>query len=137
VIVAEDADIAVAVKAICGSKFRTAGQVCILLSPTRFLVHKSIAPRSPAPWPNIQGLEGVDGLEDGTQMGPPLATQRRSPRWAATRDALDVAPPCSRRAGIGDAGNSCNPRCSRVPLTPGTFNDEPFVPGAGIRTSRR
>src|SRR5947207_13610049 len=41
VIVCEDADIALAVKAVAAAKFRNAGQVCI--SPTRFLVHKSIA----------------------------------------------------------------------------------------------
>src|SRR5205823_11498321 len=40
VIVCEDADIALAVKAVAAAKFRNAGQVCI--SPTRFLVHKSI-----------------------------------------------------------------------------------------------
>ena len=40
VIVAEDADIALAVKAAGAAKFRNAGQVCI--SPTRFLVHDSI-----------------------------------------------------------------------------------------------
>ena len=40
VIVADDADVALAVKAAGGAKFRNAGQVCI--SPTRFLVHNSI-----------------------------------------------------------------------------------------------
>ena len=40
VIVCEDADIALAVKAAGAAKFRNAGQVCI--SPTRFLVHESI-----------------------------------------------------------------------------------------------
>src|SRR5439155_10253288 len=40
VIVAEDAEIALAVKAAGGAKFRNAGQVCI--SPTRFLVHRSL-----------------------------------------------------------------------------------------------
>ncbi len=43
VIVAEDADIAQAVKAAGAAKFRNAGQVCI--SPTRFLVHNSILRR--------------------------------------------------------------------------------------------
>ncbi|MBK5153771.1 aldehyde dehydrogenase family protein, partial [Burkholderia sp. R-69608] len=37
VIVAEDADVALAIKAAGAAKFRNAGQVCI--SPTRFLVH--------------------------------------------------------------------------------------------------
>ena len=40
VIVAEDADIDLAVKCAGAAKFRNAGQVCI--SPTRFLVHNSI-----------------------------------------------------------------------------------------------
>ncbi|MFM0093948.1 aldehyde dehydrogenase family protein, partial [Paraburkholderia sediminicola] len=40
VIVAEDADVALAIKAAGAAKFRNAGQVCI--SPTRFLVHNSI-----------------------------------------------------------------------------------------------
>src|SRR6185312_8603532 len=41
VIVCEDADIPLAVKAVAAAKFRNAGQVCI--SPTRFLVHRSVA----------------------------------------------------------------------------------------------
>jgi succinate-semialdehyde dehydrogenase / glutarate-semialdehyde dehydrogenase len=41
VIVCEDADLDLAVKTLAGVKFRNAGQVCI--SPTRFLVHRSIA----------------------------------------------------------------------------------------------
>ena len=45
VIVAEDADIAQAVKAAGAAKFRNAGQVCI--APTRFLVHNSIKRRFP------------------------------------------------------------------------------------------
>jgi succinate-semialdehyde dehydrogenase / glutarate-semialdehyde dehydrogenase len=40
VIVAEDADVALAVKAAGSAKFRNAGQVCI--APTRFLVHNRI-----------------------------------------------------------------------------------------------
>ena len=40
VIVCDDADVALAVKAAGVAKFRNAGQVCI--SPTRFLVHRSI-----------------------------------------------------------------------------------------------
>mgnify|MGYP000488177894 CR=1 FL=1 len=40
VIVAEDADLELAVKSSGAAKFRNAGQVCI--SPTRFLVHESI-----------------------------------------------------------------------------------------------
>ena len=48
VIVAEDADVALAVKAAGAAKFRNAGQVCI--SPTRFLVHNSIRTNSRRRW---------------------------------------------------------------------------------------
>src|SRR6187455_3122509 len=75
VIVCEDADIAVAVKAIAAAKFRNAGQVCI--SPTRFLVHKSIANDfAQALTDHAKGLKVGDGLAEGTQMGP-LANPRR------------------------------------------------------------
>jgi succinate-semialdehyde dehydrogenase/glutarate-semialdehyde dehydrogenase len=47
VIVAEDADLALAVKAAGAAKFRNAGQVCI--SPTRFLVHNASRTNSRAP----------------------------------------------------------------------------------------
>src|SRR3954468_24519704 len=40
VIVADDADVALAVRAAGAAKFRNAGQVCI--SPTRFLVHNAV-----------------------------------------------------------------------------------------------
>src|SRR5437868_3988732 len=75
VIVCEDADIALAVKAVAAAKFRNAGQVCI--SPTRFLVHKSIAGDfAQALTDHAKGLKVGDGLTEGTQMGP-LANPRR------------------------------------------------------------
>ena len=49
VIVCEDADLELAVKTLGAAKFRNAGQVCI--SPTRFLVHRSVARISERPWP--------------------------------------------------------------------------------------
>ena len=75
VIVCEDADIELAVKASGGAKFRNAGQVCI--SPTRFLVHESVrADFVAALTRHAQGLKVGDGLAEGTQMGP-LANPRR------------------------------------------------------------
>ena len=135
VIVAEDADIAIAVKAIVGAKFRNAGQVCI--SPTRFLVHKSIRAEFASALTNhAKGLKVGDGLEEGTQMGP-LANPRRLAAMAEfTRDALERgATLLAGGARIGDAGNFWQPTVfADVPLTSRIFNDEPFGPMAGIRT---
>src|SRR5579871_7052962 len=67
VIVCEDADIALAVKTAGAAKFRNAGQVCI--SPTRFLVHESIARDfAQALADHARGLKVGDGLAEGTQM---------------------------------------------------------------------
>ena len=75
VIVCEDADIALAVKAAGAAKFRNAGQVCI--SPTRFLVHKSVAHDFAQAFAEYaKALKVGDGLTEGTQMGP-LANPRR------------------------------------------------------------
>jgi succinate-semialdehyde dehydrogenase / glutarate-semialdehyde dehydrogenase len=76
VIVAEDADVALAVKSAGAAKFRNAGQVCI--SPTRFLVHESIRNEfASALVKQAQALKVGDGLTEGTQMGP-LANPRRA-----------------------------------------------------------
>jgi len=135
VIVAEDADIALAVKCAGGAKFRNAGQVCI--SPTRFLVHKSIAAEfGRALAAHAQGLTVGDGLAEGTQMGP-LANPRRMAAMAElTADA--VAQGATLLAGgerIGEAGNFWQPTIlADVPTSARMFNDEPFGPMAGIRS---
>src|SRR5436190_7214160 len=75
VIVCEDADIALAAKASGAAKFRNAGQVCI--SPTRFLVHRSIHDEFvQALVAQAQKLKLGDGLAEGTTLGP-LANVRR------------------------------------------------------------
>lgn len=134
VIVAEDADIALAVKAAGGAKFRNAGQVCI--SPTRFLVHRSIARDfGDALAAHAKGLKVGDGLAEGTQMGP-LANPRRLTAMAElTEDA--VAKGATLLHGgerIGSAGNFWQPTVlADVPLQARVFNDEPFGPMAAIR----
>ena len=134
VIVAEDADLALAVKAAGGAKFRNAGQVCI--SPTRFLVHKSIAQDFAAALAaHAKSLKVGDGLADGTQMGP-LANPRRLTAMAeVTQDA--VAKGAKLLTGgerIGEAGNFWQPTIlADVPLNAKVFNDEPFGPVAAIR----
>lgn len=135
VIVCEDADIALAVKASAAAKFRNAGQVCI--SPTRFLVHKSIAKDFAGAFAkHAEGLKVADGLAEGVQMGP-LANPRRLTAMAElTQDAVDKgATLLSGGARIGDAGNFWQPTVlADVPKTARVFNDEPFGPMAAIQT---
>src|SRR5258706_5837511 len=129
VIVAEDADIALAVKAAGGAKFRNAGQVCI--SPTRFLVHERIRKDfAAALTKQAQGLKVGDGLAEGTQMGP-LANPRRLTAMAEfTQDAVQRgATVLSGGERIGHVGNFWQPTVlTDVPLDAKVFNDEPFGP---------
>ena len=135
VIVTEDADIALAIKTTSAAKFRNAGQVCI--SPTRFLVHKSIRTDfATALAKHAQSLKVGDGLADGTQMGP-LANPRRLTAMAEfTKDAVQRgATVLAGGERIGDAGNFWQPTVlADVPLEAKVFNDEPFGPMAAIRS---
>ncbi|OGB25825.1 MAG: NAD-dependent succinate-semialdehyde dehydrogenase [Burkholderiales bacterium RIFCSPLOWO2_02_FULL_57_36] len=135
VIIAEDADVALAVKCAGAAKFRNAGQVCI--SPTRFLVHESIRSEfEQALVKHAQGLKVGDGLAEGTQMGP-LANPRRLTAMAEfTKDAVERgATLLSGGERIGDAGNFWQPTIlSNVPLEAKVFNEEPFGPMAAVRS---
>ena len=134
VIIAEDADIELAIKTTSGAKFRNAGQVCI--SPTRFLVHERVKKEfAQALAKHAQGLKVGDGLNEGTQMGP-LANPRRV---AVMADFLQdaVARGAKVLAGgerIAGAGNFWQPTILEdVPIEAKVFNDEPFGPMAAIR----
>ncbi len=134
VIVAEDADLELAVKMSAAAKFRNAGQVCI--APTRFLVHESVRQDFTAALARYaQGLKVGDGLADGTQMGP-LANPRRV---AAMSEVVDDAVKrgvtvAAGGARIGAAGNFFAPTVlADVPLDAKVFNDEPFGPVAAVR----
>ncbi|UUZ70242.1 NAD-dependent succinate-semialdehyde dehydrogenase [Polaromonas sp. P2-4] len=135
VIVAEDADVELAVKAAGGAKFRNAGQVCI--SPTRFLVHESIRNDFAAALvKHAQGLKVGDGLDEGIHMGP-LANPRRLTAMAEfTQDAVQRgAKVAAGGERIGDLGNFWAPTVlTDVPLDAKVFNDEPFGPMAAIRS---
>jgi succinate-semialdehyde dehydrogenase/glutarate-semialdehyde dehydrogenase len=134
VIVAEDADVNLAVKAAGGAKFRNAGQVCI--SPTRFLVHESLRNDfAGALAKYAQGLKVGEGSGEGVQMGP-LANSRRLTAMADfARDAVERG--ASIVAGgerIGEVGNFYAPTIlNDVPLDAKVFNEEPFGPMAAIR----
>ncbi|MEV7144264.1 NAD-dependent succinate-semialdehyde dehydrogenase [Streptomyces tauricus] len=75
VIVCADADPVQAARRAARAKFANAGQVCT--SPSRFLVHESLAEDFTAEF--VKAAEAVvvgDGLTEGTTMGP-LANERR------------------------------------------------------------
>ena len=134
VIVAEDADVELAVKAAGAAKFRNAGQVCI--SPTRFLVHNSLRDAfAQALVKHAEGLKVGDGLAEGTTLGP-LANARRIAAMAsvvenARKHGATVATGGER---IGSAGNFFAPTVlTDVPLEADVFNNEPFGPVAAIR----
>jgi succinate-semialdehyde dehydrogenase/glutarate-semialdehyde dehydrogenase len=134
VIVAEDADVTLAVKAAGAAKFRNAGQVCI--SPTRFLVHESIKNDFAAALVKYtQGLKVGDGAAEGTTMGP-LANPRRITAMAEfTQDAIKAGATVAHGGErIGTEGNFWQPTVlTDVPLEAKVFNDEPFGPMAAIR----
>lgn len=135
VIVAEDGDIALAVKAAGAAKFRNAGQVCI--SPTRFLVHHKIADEFAKVFAAHAGSFKVgDGLADGTNMGPLANDRRLTAMQAITKDALAKgAKLLTGGERIGTEGNFFAPTVlSHVPLDADVVNNEPFGPIAAIRT---
>ncbi|KAI5914136.1 NAD-dependent succinate-semialdehyde dehydrogenase [Thauera sp. 2A1] len=134
VIVCDDADIELAVKAAGGAKFRNAGQVCI--APTRFLVHESVHDQFAAALArHAASLKVGDGLASGTQMGP-LANPRRVTAMAdflqdAVQRGATVATGGER---LGSPGNFFAPTVlTDVPLDARVFNDEPFGPVAAVR----
>ncbi|WP_457336803.1 NAD-dependent succinate-semialdehyde dehydrogenase [Rhizobacter sp. P5_C2] len=135
VIVADDADVALAVKAAGGAKFRNAGQVCI--SPTRFLVHSSVkAEFSQALVAHAQKLKLGDGLAEGTTLGP-LANARRLGAMAKVVDDARKRGATVATGGerVGSSGNFFAPTVLvDVPLDADVFNNEPFGPVAAIRT---
>ena len=135
VIVAEDADVALAVKSAGAAKFRNAGQVCI--APTRFLVHESIKNEfATALVAYSQGLKVGNGATEGTTMGP-LANPRRVTAMAEfTQDAIAQGATVAHGGErLGSEGNFWQPTIlTDVPLNAKVFNDEPFGPMAAIRS---
>ncbi|USX16881.1 NAD-dependent succinate-semialdehyde dehydrogenase [Oxalobacteraceae bacterium OTU3CAMAD1] len=134
VIVAEDADVALAVAASGGAKFRNAGQICI--APTRFLVHNSIkAEFTRALVAHAESLKLGDGMDDGTTLGPLANARRVAAMSQVVEDArskgAEVATGGQR---VGTSGNFFAPTIlADVPLNAMVFNDEPFGPIAAVR----
>lgn len=134
VIVAEDADVALAVKAAGAAKFRNAGQVCI--SPTRFLVHRSLVDEfSQALVKHAESLRLGDGLAEGTTLGP-LANPRRVAAMAKLMDDARAKGAKIATGGerVGSSGNFFAPTViTDVSLDADVFNNEPFGPVAAVR----
>ncbi|TAM89625.1 MAG: NAD-dependent succinate-semialdehyde dehydrogenase [Candidimonas sp.] len=134
VIIADDADLDLAVAVSSKAKFRNAGQVCI--SPTRFLVHRGVVDEFTQAFVRYaESLKLGDGLAQDTTLGP-LANPRRV---AAMASVVDDA----RRRGatvltggerVGAAGNFYAPTViAGLTTEADLFNKEPFGPVAGIR----
>jgi len=134
VIVCDDADITMAVKAAGGAKFRNAGQVCI--SPTRFLVHNAVREEfEKALVATAQKVRLGDGLAEGTTMGP-LANARRLTAMAKVLDDARKKGATVAAGGerVGTTGNFFAPTVlTGVPLDADVFNNEPFGPVAAVR----
>ncbi|WP_420995717.1 NAD-dependent succinate-semialdehyde dehydrogenase [Cupriavidus sp. 30B13] len=135
VIVARDADVALAASITAAAKFRNAGQVCI--SPTRFLVHRDVAAAfAEAFVAHGESLVVGHGLAAGTSLGP-LANPRRLAAMEAlvgnaTQAGARLACGGSRLAG---EGNFFAPTVLLdVPQHAAVFNEEPFGPLAAMRS---
>lgn len=133
VIVAEDADLALAVKASAAAKFRNAGQVCI--SPTRFLVHHSLVDAfGRALVEHAEALQLGDGLLDETSLGP-LANPRRVTAMAKLVEDARAKGATIATGGrrVDRAGNFFEPTVlTVVSRDADVFNHEPFGPIAAI-----
>jgi succinate-semialdehyde dehydrogenase/glutarate-semialdehyde dehydrogenase len=133
VIVFDDADVDIAVKAMAASKFRNAGQVCI--SPTRFLVQEGVYGAFVDKFVDAaESIKVGNGLEAGVTMGS-LANPRRT-------QAMDVIIEDVRKHGgklltgghrIGKDGNFFEPTVvTELSKDAKAMNDEPFGPVAVI-----
>ena len=128
-IVFADADIEAAVTELSAAKYRNAGQVCV--SPTRFLVEKSIfAPFVDKFVEKATAIRVGDGLAEGTMMGP-LANRRRM-------DAMDELVSDAVKSGgqiklggrrIGNKGYFFEPTViTGASMQSRVMNEEPFGP---------
>ncbi|PZU83936.1 MAG: NAD-dependent succinate-semialdehyde dehydrogenase [Shinella sp.] len=133
VIVAEDADIDLAVDLMVANKFRNAGQVCV--SPTRFLVQERVADAFVDRFTEgVRAIRVGNGLDADVDMGP-LANDRRIPALEGLiGDA--VAHGAQLKTGgrrIGNEGWFFEPTVlADVPREARIMNEEPFGPVAVI-----
>jgi len=138
VIIAEDADVELAVQVSAAGKFRNAGQVCI--SPTRFLVHSSLVNEfSQAFVRHAESLKLGDGMDESTTLGPLANPRRVTAMTQIVEDARQRgAEILTGGTRVGDVGNFFAPTIiAGVGTDADLFNNEPFGPVAGIRAFDR
>lgn len=134
VIVAEDADLDLAVRTLGAAKFRNAGQICV--APTRFLVHKGIrAAFVEAMAQQARSVRVGDGLTPDVQMGPLANARRLTAMQQLTADALSRgARLVAGGERIGTSGHFFAPTVlDDVPVTADVFNQEPFGPVIAVQ----
>lgn len=135
VIVAADADPVQAARRASAAKWANAGQVCT--SPSRFLVHESIAEAFTAEMVRLaEALVVGDPLDDDVTMGPLINAKRVESTHALVTDA--VAHGATVATGghrIGEKGCFYAPTVlTNVPLDAEVMSEEPFGPIAPITT---
>jgi succinate-semialdehyde dehydrogenase/glutarate-semialdehyde dehydrogenase len=129
VIVAPDADPVAAARSAVRAKIVNAGQVCT--SPSRFLVHRSIAGEFTRAY--VEAMSAVkvgNGLEDGVQMGPLVSERRRVAVHKLIQEARD------RGARVVLGGEPAEGRgyffqptvLTDVPADAALLSEEPFGP---------
>ncbi|MCS6996771.1 MAG: NAD-dependent succinate-semialdehyde dehydrogenase [Casimicrobiaceae bacterium] len=137
VIVAEDADLDLAIKSSGAAKFRNAGQVCI--APTRFLVQESIRREFVEKLAAYaEAIPVGDGLAPETRMGPLANPRRLAAMQAFTEDAVAAgAQVATGGTRIGERGNFFRPTILvEPPVSTRLMNEEPFGPIAAVKGFR-
>jgi succinate-semialdehyde dehydrogenase / glutarate-semialdehyde dehydrogenase len=134
VLVFADSQVEAAARALCGNKFRNAGQSCI--NPTRLLVQRSVYARFVDSFvAAARAIKVGSGLDPTTNMGP-LANSRRITAME------DMVADAVRKGAIlklggkrtGARGYFFEPTVLiDVPLEARAMNEEPFGPLALIR----
>jgi succinate-semialdehyde dehydrogenase / glutarate-semialdehyde dehydrogenase len=137
VIVFDDADIALAAKAMSASKFRNAGQVCI--SPTRFLVQENVFEEFVERFvAATRGIVTGNGLDRANTMGA-LSNPRRTIAMETTVEDAIRQGGRVRTGGhrIGTSGNYFAPTVlTEVDVNTQVMNVEPFGPLAVMNPFR-
>jgi len=133
VIVCDDADVDRAADMLAPYKFRNAGQVCV--SPTRFLVHRSVFDRFVNRFlERTREVRVGRGIDAGVTMGPVASERRLKEMMAFAADARagggEIAIGGQR---LGELGNFFTPTVVLNPTASSKLmQDEPFGPIAGI-----
>ena len=134
VLVFKDSQVEAAARALCGNKFRNAGQSCI--NPTRFLIERSVYGRFiDAFVAAAKAIKVGPGLDPATNMGPLANSRRITAMEAMVADALEKGAVLkSGGKRVATRGYFFEPTVLiDVPLGARAMNEEPFGPLALLR----